>query len=148
MNTSTSFAGGCVHLRYFLDELRKNSGFPLQPPGYRGIIFSCEIIDPALVPKENTMKRLLSFFLAIGLSCSLALPAAALEAEDAKQLLETYYIDTLPEGFSEMTSLEEIIAAIDDPYTTYLSAEEYQNLLNSINGLRVWLKLSKKSYMS
>ena len=80
------------------------------------------------------MKRLLSFFLAIGLSCSLALPAAALEAEDAKQLLEAYYIDTLPDGFSEMTSLEEIISAIDDPYTTYLSAEEYQLLLNSVNG--------------
>lgn len=80
------------------------------------------------------MKRLLSLFLALGLSCSLALPAAALEVEDAKDLLRTYYVDELPEGFEEMTDLDEILDAINDPYTGYLSPEEYGQLQSFING--------------
>ena len=83
------------------------------------------------------MKRLLSLVLALGLSVSLALPACALEVEDAKELLKTYYIDPLPEQFDEMDDLDEILAAINDPYTSYLSAEEYTQLQTSINGQTV-----------
>lgn len=83
------------------------------------------------------MKRLLSLFLALGLSASLALPACALEVDDAKELLKTYYIDPLPEQFDEMDDLDEILAAINDPYTSYLSAEEYTQLQTSINGQTV-----------
>ena len=83
------------------------------------------------------MKRLLSLFLALSISCSLALPSAALEVDDAKKLLQAYYIDELPEGFEEMTSLDEILAAIGDPYTCYLSAEEYAQLQDAVNGQSV-----------
>lgn len=83
------------------------------------------------------MKRLFSALLALGLSLSLTVPAAALEVEDAKQLLKTYYVDSLPEGFDEMDSLDEILSAINDPYTIYLTADEYQQLLSSINGSSV-----------
>lgn len=73
----------------------------------------------------------------MALSCSFALPAAALEVEDAKDLLRTYYVNPLPEGFDEMDDLDEILAAINDPYTNYLPAEYYSQMQTSINGSSV-----------
>lgn len=83
------------------------------------------------------MKRLLSLILTLTLGSSLALPAAALEVEDAKQLLRTYYVNPLPAGFDEMDDLEEILAAINDPYTNYLPAEKYTQMQTSIDGEQV-----------
>lgn len=83
------------------------------------------------------MKRLLSLILAMALSCSLALPSAALDVEDAKDLLRTYYVNPLPQGFDEMDDLDEILAAINDPYTNYLPAEHYSQMQTSINGSSV-----------
>ncbi len=80
------------------------------------------------------MKKLLSLMLSLCLSLSLALPAAALEAEDAKELLRTYYVDQLPDGFDRLTSLEEILASVHDPYTVYLAPEAYRSLMDSIDG--------------
>lgn len=80
------------------------------------------------------MKRLASLFLAACLSLSAALPASALELEDAKTLLQTYYIDELPEDLDQYTTLEELFDALNDPYTSYLSAEEYTKLLTKVNG--------------
>lgn len=83
------------------------------------------------------MKRLLSLILALGLSCSLALPAAALEVEDAKDLLRAYYVNPLPADFDQMDDLDEIIAALNDPYTSYLPAEKYTQMQTSIDGSSV-----------
>jgi len=80
------------------------------------------------------MKRLLSLVLALGLSFSLALPSSALDIEDAITLLKTYYIDGMPEGYEETTSLDELLTAINDPYTTYMSPEEYSRFVTSIDG--------------
>lgn len=80
------------------------------------------------------MKRLFSLLLAAGLSSTLVLPASALEVEDAKHLLHTYYIDTLPENFEELDSLDAILNAIGDPYTSYLTKEEYQRFNENVNG--------------
>ena len=80
------------------------------------------------------MKKLLSLLLSLCLGLSLVLPASALEAEDAKELLRTYYVDPLPDGFDGMTSLEELLAAIHDPYTVYLPPKSYTSLMDSIDG--------------
>lgn len=81
------------------------------------------------------MKKKLAALLALCLTLTLTvLPAAALEAEDAKQLLAQYYVDGVPEDVMELDSLEEILEALDDPYTTYMSAEEYQKFLSAVNG--------------
>lgn len=83
------------------------------------------------------MRRLFSLLLAFGLSLSLSVPSFALELEDAKELLKAHYIDPLPDGFEEMDDLDEILTAINDPYTTYLTAEEYSQLQTAINGQTV-----------
>ncbi len=80
------------------------------------------------------MKRLLTLALCAALSLTLAAPASALAPEDALRLLERYYLEPLPEKVYSMQSVEEIIAALDDPYTAYMPAESYQQMLNSTNG--------------
>ena len=81
------------------------------------------------------MKKLLSALLSLAVALSLtALPASALELEDAKSLLQTYYVDPLPEEIWSLDSLDEILEAIGDPYTVYMNAEEYQAFLSSVNG--------------
>ncbi len=81
------------------------------------------------------MKKLLSGFLALLLTFSLAAaPASALTVEEARQLLERFYVDHIPEETLEKDTLEEILAALGDPYTVYMTEEEYQAFLNFVNG--------------
>ena len=75
------------------------------------------------------MKRLLSGALALVLGLSLSLPAAALEVKQAVALLEDCYVDPLPPGLEELDSLDAVLQALGDPYTQYLSPEDYAALL-------------------
>lgn len=79
------------------------------------------------------MKKLFRSLTVFLVCLSLVLPIHALSVEQARALLETYYIDDLPPAAYEAGTLEELIAALDDPYTVYLSAEQYQQFLNSIH---------------
>ena len=81
------------------------------------------------------MKKKLARLLALCLTVSLSvLPAAALELEDARELLRTQYVDPIPEEILALDSLDAILAALDDPYTVYYTAEEYAAFLESVNG--------------
>lgn len=80
-------------------------------------------------------KKLLSFFLSLTFVLSLtAIPAAALSVEDAKELLQEHYVDQIPEDVLSQDSLDGILDALSDPYTVYMSAEQYQQFLSSVNG--------------
>ena len=84
------------------------------------------------------MKKLLSSLLALTMALSLAvLPASALELEDAKKLLAVHYVDGVPPEVLELDSLDAILEAIGDPYTFYMTAEEYQTFNQSVNGRTV-----------
>ena len=68
--------------------------------------------------------RFLPGFLSLALTLSLCvLPASALETEEARTLLETYYVDEIPEDILNLDSVEAILAALDDPYTVYMTAQ-------------------------
>ena len=81
--------------------------------------------------KHRILPGFLSLTLALGLC---AAPAAALEAEELRTLLETYYVDEIPEEVLEQESVEAILEALGDPYTVYMSAEEYQSFLSQVDG--------------
>ena len=84
------------------------------------------------------MKRKLAALMAVVMALTVTvLPAAALSVEDGKQLLETYYVDPLPQGVDRAENLEELVEALHDPYTVYFSREEYQQFLDDVNGERV-----------
>ena len=81
------------------------------------------------------MKKLISRILALCLTLSFAvLPASALDLEVAKALLNTYYVDGLPPELLEMDSLEEILAALNDPYTVYMDSSRYDGFMQIVNG--------------
>ncbi len=79
------------------------------------------------------MKKLFRSLTAVLVCISLVLPIHALSVEQARELLDTYYIDDLPPAAYQAQTLEELIGVLNDPYTVYLSAEEYQRFMDSIN---------------
>ena len=79
--------------------------------------------------------KLLSALLALSLTFSLsAAPAAALTLDEARQLLRDHYVDQIPESILSLDSLDEILEALGDPYTYYMTAEQYQQFTDSVNG--------------
>lgn len=84
------------------------------------------------------MKKLISSLLALGMGLSLTvLPASALTLEDAKNLLATHYVDGISPEILELDSLDAILEAIGDPYTFYMTPEQYQTFDESVNGRAV-----------
>ena len=81
------------------------------------------------------MKPIFSRLLALGLTLSLAaVPASALELDTARELLDTYYVEGVPDDVLALDSLDEILEALGDPYTYYMDSDQYQNFLESVNG--------------
>lgn len=71
-------------------------------------------------------RKLLSALLALSLTFSLsAAPAAALTLDEARQLLRDHYVDQIPESILSLDSLERLLEALGDPYTYYMTAEQY-----------------------
>ena len=76
------------------------------------------------------MKKILSALAALALTFTLSVPAAsALELEDAKQLLSQLYYNGVPEELMQAQSLDELLAALGDPYTYYMDAEQMKTTL-------------------
>ena len=58
--------------------------------------------------------------------------AAALSVEDARKLLEEKYVDPLPKSAYSAQTLDELFLAVGDPYTYYMTAEEYEGFLAGV----------------
>lgn len=81
------------------------------------------------------MKRIFSLGLSLALTASFCLtPASALTLQQAGALLEEYYVDPIPDSVLAQKDLDSMLAALGDPYTVYMTQEEYQAFLNSVNG--------------
>lgn len=52
-------------------------------------------------------------------------PAHALTLDQARELLTTHYIDDVSESVLSQPTIQDMIAALGDPYTVYFSPEEY-----------------------
>ncbi len=78
---------------------------------------------------KKYLSRLTAALLALVL---LTAPASALTVEQALELLEeTYYYD-IPEEAYGAASLDELIQLLGDPYTEYMTAEQYQEFLELV----------------
>ncbi len=79
------------------------------------------------------MKKILRRLGAILLALTLLVTAAsALTVEQALGLLETSYLRKIPEEAYQAKTLDELFDALGDPYTYYMSAEDYQAFLDSV----------------
>ena len=80
---------------------------------------------------KHLMRQIVAALCVAGL---LTASASALTVEQALDLLEEHYVAPLPAEAYEARSLEELFAIVGDPYTYYMSAEEYQAFLDSVEG--------------
>lgn len=81
------------------------------------------------------MKKFLNRLLAAVCTAGLLLSAAsALTVEQAVELLENYYVDELPAAAYQAATLDELFQAIGDPYTYYMSAEDYKTFMDAVEG--------------
>ena len=77
-------------------------------------------------------KTLCRLFAAACICAMLVTSAAALSVEDALALLKKRYVNELPAAAYQATTLDELFAAVGDPYTYYMSEEEYQGFLDDV----------------
>ena len=73
------------------------------------------------------MKRITRRLCAVLCALTLCLTSvSALSVEDALRLLEENYVDPLPAAAYDAKTLDELFAAVGDPYTYYMSAVDYE----------------------
>ena len=82
-------------------------------------------------PHKGILGKLLALFLA--LTVCLAPAANALTADQLKTLLQEYYLDGVSDAVLHESTIEGILNVLDDPYTDYMTAEEYEAFLNSMS---------------
>jgi len=80
---------------------------------------------------KKYLSRLLSVLLALAL---LTAPASALTVEQALELLEDNYYYDIPDAAYEADSLDELFRLLGDPYTQYLTPEQYQAFWGVVEG--------------
>lgn len=79
------------------------------------------------------MKRFIRAFSAVLLAVALLLSSAsALTVEQAIELLGKEYIQNLPEQANQAEDLDSLLDLLGDPYTYYMSKEEYEWFLSSV----------------
>lgn len=87
---------------------------------------------------KNWSKKLLSGALALLLVLSIvATPAFAMTADELKLLLQEYYVDEVDEAVLEQDTIQGILEVLGDPYTRYLTAEEFTELLESMSDAEI-----------
>lgn len=82
-------------------------------------------------PRKRVLGKLVALFL--GLTICLAPAANALTAEQLKTLIQEYYLDGASDAVLKEDSIEGILKALNDPYTSYFTAAEYQAFLNGLS---------------
>ena len=81
--------------------------------------------------KHTLFPRLTALTLSLSL---LALPAAqALTPDQARTLLDEFYVDEVPQAVYEQETIDKMLAALGDPYTEYYTSEEYADFLASMS---------------
>lgn len=79
------------------------------------------------------MKRLTRIVIAVVLALTMLVStASALTVDQALELLEKEYLREIPVQAYEAESLEELFEILGDPYTYYMSKEEYQAFLDNV----------------
>ena len=78
------------------------------------------------------MKKLRTFSAVLLLIAILTGPAGALTVSQTAELLQRYYIDTIPTQVLEQPTVEGMLEALGDPYTQYFDAATYAEFMDSM----------------
>lgn len=80
--------------------------------------------------KKHVLARAVAALLALAL---LVLPVSALTVDQTRELLRTYYVDPVPQEVLDQPTIQDMLDALGDPYTEYLTAEEYAQFMASMS---------------
>lgn len=80
---------------------------------------------------KKYLSRLLALLLALVL---LVAPASALTVDEALELMEELYYYDIPDEAYGAESLDELIQLLGDPFSDYMSAEEYEAFMKGLEG--------------
>lgn len=86
-------------------------------------------------PQKRILGKLVALFLAI--TVCLAPAANALTADQLKILLKDYYLDGVSDAVLKESTIEGIIKTLNDPYTSYMTAAQYQAFMSSMTDQEV-----------
>ena len=75
--------------------------------------------------------------LTLTLTLALSPVAGAITVDEAREMLREFYIDEIPEEILSLPTIDEMTTALGDPYTYYMTAEEYASFQNELNGANV-----------
>lgn len=79
-------------------------------------------------------RRLLALALCLALAAgAFALPALALTTDQARELLEEYYVDEVPRSVLDQDTIQGMLEALGDPYAEYWNAEEYAGYMATMS---------------
>lgn len=85
--------------------------------------------------KKSVFRRAAALLLAL---VTVLTPAAgAITVEEARDLLRESYVDPIDEEILALPTIQEITDALGDPYTYYMTAEEYQRFQDSLSDTAV-----------
>ena len=85
--------------------------------------------------KKSVFQRAAALLLAL---VTVLTPAAgAITVEEARDLLRESYVDPIDEEILALPTIQEITDALGDPYTYYMTAEEYQRFQDSLSDTAV-----------
>ena len=85
----------------------------------------------------NTKLPVRAAALVLGLTLALSPMAGAITVDEARELLRENYIDEIPEEILALPTIDEITDALGDPYTYYMTAEEYAAFQSDMDGTDV-----------
>ena len=89
-------------------------------------------LDMSLYVKNLFVVFWLVFFL-FGFSFTAAAADSSQVLNEVKNDIKNHYVDNIPDGVLNASSIDEALKKLNDPYTEYFSKEEETNFLNSIN---------------
>ncbi|MEN6462822.1 MAG: hypothetical protein ABFC94_15815, partial [Syntrophomonas sp.] len=84
---------------------------------------------------NNFRNAFLAIILTMLISLSLSLPVLAQDniGSEVKEIIKDYYVDVPAAKVLQANNVDEILTALDDPYSEYFTAQEYQEFINSLD---------------
>lgn len=85
--------------------------------------------------RKRILNGVLSLLIAIFVFSILNVRAYAYDQayEEAKYLIKNNYVYEVPDSYLDVPTIKDMVKNLNDPYSMYLTAEEYQDFVNRIN---------------
>lgn len=97
--------------------------------------------------RYNRMKKLkyiLSVLLSALMLCSFTYDTAVFN--EVKAIIRNYYVDKLPESIYNKKSIDDLLKAVNDPYTKYMSQDKFKTFMDNINNKHIEIGINIDKY--